>query len=149
MKINEIMQYLPHRYPFLLIDRVIEVNQAEGAITAQKNVTINEPFFNGHFPGSPIMPGVLVVEAMAQAGGILGLKLLEAEGRDIKNCVIFFMTIDKTKFRVPVVPGDTVIFKVQMTKRKGHICQLEARAYVDDELVCESSLKAMIKADAG
>lgn len=145
MNVTEIMQYLPHRYPFLLIDRVLDIDLEGQKITAMKNVTFNEPFFQGHFPGHPIMPGVMIVEAMAQVGGILGLKLLQHEGHSTDNCLIYFMTVDKTKFRVPVVPGDTLTFKIHMTRRKGAICQLEAQAFVDDEMVCESQLKAMIK----
>ena len=142
LDINEIMKTLPHRYPFLLVDRVkeLEVNKR---IVAIKNVTINEPFFPGHFPGHPIMPGVLIIEAMAQVGGILAYKSQpETEGK-----VVYFMGIDKAKFRRPVVPGDTLEFVLEVIKQRRNIWVFKAEAFVDGERAAEAEIKATI-ADA-
>ncbi len=144
LDINKIQEYLPHRYPFLLIDRVLEIKSGE-KITAIKNVTMNEWFFQGHFPGNPVMPGVLIVEAMAQAGGILVLEQLqEARGK-----VIYFMTIDAVKFRKPVVPGDTLRLEVTPIKLKGSIAKLHGDAYVGDEKVAEADMMAMLGENKG
>lgn len=137
--INEIMRHLPHRYPFLLIDRIEELEVGE-KIVALKNVTINEPFFQGHFPGHPIMPGVLIVEAMAQAGGILAFKS-EPEAEDK---LVFFMGIDKAKFRKPVLPGDQVRLTLQVIKRRRAIWSFKGEAFVDGKLVAEAELLATI-----
>jgi len=109
-----------------------------------KNVTINEPFFQGHFPGHPIMPGVLLLEAMAQTGGVLAMRSAEAEGIDIKEKVIYFMTIDKVKFRKPVVPGDQVRFELDLIKSRANIRGYKAQALVDGAVVAEAELMAMI-----
>lgn len=141
--INEIQEILPHRYPFLLIDRIIEM-EANKRIVGIKNVTINEPFFQGHFPGHPIMPGVLLLEAMAQTGGVLALRSAAEVGIDIKNKVIYFMTIDKAKFRKPVVPGDQVRFELDQIKDRGNIKSYKATALVEGTVVAEAELMAMI-----
>jgi beta-hydroxyacyl-ACP dehydratase FabZ len=137
--INEIMTYLPHRYPFLLIDRIVEFEENKRAVGI-KNVTINEPFFQGHFPGHPIMPGVLLIEAMAQAGGVLALK----SDPDPSTKVIYFMSIDKAKFRKPVIPGDQVRFELDLIKTRGAIRSLKAVAIVDGAVVAEAEMMAMI-----
>ena len=140
MDILEIQKMLPHRYPFLLIDRVLEIKEGE-SITAIKNVSINEHYFQGHFPGQPVMPGVLQVEAMAQAGGIMAMS---AMGGDAADKVMYFMSIDKVKFRKPVVPGDQLIIKVVMTKLKGKIATLHGDCFVGEKKVCEADMMAMI-----
>jgi UDP-3-O-[3-hydroxymyristoyl] N-acetylglucosamine deacetylase/3-hydroxyacyl-[acyl-carrier-protein] dehydratase len=137
--INEIMTYLPHRYPFLLIDRILEFEENK-RVVGIKNVTINEPFFQGHFPGHPIMPGVLLIEAMAQTGGVLALK----SDPDPASKVIYFMSIDKAKFRKPVVPGDQVRFELDLIKVRGNIKSLKAVAKVDGAVVAEAEMMAMI-----
>ena len=142
LDINEIMKTLPHRYPFLLVDRVKEL-ELNKRIVAIKNVTINEPFFQGHFPGHPIMPGVLIIEAMAQVGGILAYKSEpETEGK-----VVYFMGIDKAKFRRPVVPGDTLEFVLEVIKQRRNIWVFKAEAFVDGERAAEAEIKATL-ADA-
>lgn len=141
--IARIMDYLPHRYPFLLVDRVLEI-EAHRRIRAVKNVTINEPFFNGHFPGFPVMPGVLIVEALAQAGGLLVLHSEDMElGHDLSRKV-FFMGIDKARFRRPVVPGDVLRLEVSTTQRRGKIWKSHGAALVDDKLVAEADMMASI-----
>jgi 3-hydroxyacyl-[acyl-carrier-protein] dehydratase len=137
--ITEIMQILPHRYPFLLIDRVVELVRMQ-RIVAIKNVTINEPFFQGHFPTYPIMPGVLMVEAMAQAGG--ALLLTEVPDRDDKLMV--FTGIDQAKFRAPVVPGDQVRIEVEVLKWRSRGATMRGNAYVDGKLVCEAEIKCQL-----
>ena len=139
--ITEIINTLPHRYPFLLVDRILEFEKNK-RIVGLKNVTINEPFFQGHFPGHPIMPGVLLLEAMAQTGGVLAFKSGPVE--DIQNKLIYFMSIDKAKFRKPVVPGDQVRFELEVIKRRGNIMGLKAEAKVDGAVVAEAELMAMI-----
>jgi beta-hydroxyacyl-ACP dehydratase FabZ len=141
--INQIMETLPHRYPFLLVDRILELETGK-RVVGIKNVTINEPFFQGHFPGHPIMPGVLLLEAMAQTGGVLAMRSAEAEGIDIKNKVIYFMTIDKVKFRKPVLPGDQVRFELDLIKARSNIRGFKALAFVDGAVVAEAELMAMI-----
>ena len=128
---------LPHRYPFLLIDKIIEMN--EKSIVGIKNVTYNEPFFTGHFPGNPVMPGVLQVEAMAQTGGILALNT----GEDPASYDTYFLKIDKVKFRQKVVPGDTIIFKLELMSpiRRG-ICEMRGTAFVGENIVTEAELFA-------
>jgi UDP-3-O-[3-hydroxymyristoyl] N-acetylglucosamine deacetylase/3-hydroxyacyl-[acyl-carrier-protein] dehydratase len=133
LDINVIQKILPHRYPFLLVDRIIECS--EKRIVALKNVTINEPFFQGHFPGNPIMPGVLIIEAMAQAGGIGALNMKDNLGK-----LAYFLTIDKAKFRKPVVPGDQLVIEVDMSKSKLSVMQVHAVAKVKDALVAEADL---------
>jgi 3-hydroxyacyl-[acyl-carrier-protein] dehydratase len=139
LDINEIMQILPHRYPFLLIDRVVELVRMQ-RIVAIKNVTINEPFFQGHFPTYPIMPGVLMVEAMAQAGG--ALLLTEVPDRDDK--LVLFTGIDGAKFRAPVVPGDQVRIEVEVLKWRSRGATMRGNAYVDSKLVCEAEIKCQL-----
>jgi 3-hydroxyacyl-[acyl-carrier-protein] dehydratase len=138
-EINEIMSLLPHRYPFLLIDRVLEF-EPEKRIVAIKNVTINEPFFTGHFPGKPIMPGVLIVEAMAQAGGVLAFKSFPSVQGNV-----FFMGIDNARFRKPVVPGDQLKMVVEVAKHRREIWIFEGAAFVDDQKVAEARLMATLQ----
>jgi beta-hydroxyacyl-ACP dehydratase FabZ len=134
--IREILAMMPHRYPFLLIDRVLELD--ESSIRAIKNVTINEPFFAGHFPQRPVMPGVLVVEAMAQAGGFLLLTRVPEDERSGK--LIYFTGIDGCRFRRPVVPGDQLVFEVELVAVRSAFAKIHGRALVDGELVCEADL---------
>jgi beta-hydroxyacyl-ACP dehydratase FabZ len=141
--IEEILHYLPHRYPFLLVDRIRDWEPGT-RITAVKNVTFNEPFFQGHFPGFPIMPGVLIVEAMVQAGGLLACK---SEPEATKDKHVYFMGIDKARFRRPVQPGDQLRMEVEVTKHRGKVWQFEGAAYVDDERVADAQLMATITAD--
>jgi UDP-3-O-[3-hydroxymyristoyl] N-acetylglucosamine deacetylase/3-hydroxyacyl-[acyl-carrier-protein] dehydratase len=137
--INAIQKILPHRYPFLLIDKIVEFKLDE-KIVSIKNVTMNEPFFQGHFPGNPIMPGVLILEAMAQTGGIMMLN----GNNNISESVVYFMGIDKARFRKPVLPGDTLVIEATVTNRPRNVCQFDAKAFVRGELVCEASLMATI-----
>ncbi|MBC8199072.1 MAG: 3-hydroxyacyl-ACP dehydratase FabZ [Desulfobacterales bacterium] len=132
------MDFLPHRYPFIMIDRILEIVPDE-KIAALKNVTINEPFFQGHFPGTPIMPGVLIVEAMAQAGGVLASASLPKEKQ---GALIYFMGIDKVKFRKPVVPGDQLVIEVQILKQRLKAIKMSAIATVDKKIVAEAELMA-------
>ncbi|MBI2409089.1 MAG: bifunctional UDP-3-O-[3-hydroxymyristoyl] N-acetylglucosamine deacetylase/3-hydroxyacyl-ACP dehydratase [Gemmatimonadetes bacterium] len=137
--IEDIMKVLPHRYPFLLVDRVLELD--EKRIVGIKNVTINEPFFQGHFPGHPIMPGVLIVEAMAQVGGMLLMGTVE----DPDKKVVYFMSLDNVKFRKPVRPGDQLRFELEMKQVRGMICRMQGLAKVDGEVVCEADMAAMVR----
>lgn len=139
LDINEIMRLLPHRFPFLLIDRVLEIKRTE-RIVAIKNVTINEPFFAGHFPGTPVMPGVLIVEAMAQAGGVL--LLTEVESRDSK--LLLFTGIERAKFRRPVVPGDQLRIEVNVTAWRGNAGRMEGMAYVGDKRAAEAIISCRL-----
>lgn len=135
--IREICSLLPHRYPFLLVDRILEIEEKVRAIGI-KNVTINEPFFQGHFPGNPVMPGVLMVEAMAQVAGILAFKS-GAVGK-----AVYFMSIDNVKFRKPVVPGDQLRFEVDVTHMRGKVWKFAGHAFVGDKLVSEAEFTAMV-----
>jgi beta-hydroxyacyl-ACP dehydratase FabZ len=139
--IQEIMETLPHRYPFLLVDRIVELEMGK-RVVGIKNVTMNEPFFQGHFPGHPIMPGVLLLEAMAQTGGVLAMKSVPEE--QVKNKVIYFMSIDKAKFRKPVIPGDQVRFELEVIKHRSTIMGFAAKALVDGAVVAEAEMMAMI-----
>ena len=139
--IQEIMNTLPHRYPFLLVDKIIEMDIGK-RVVGIKNVTINEPFFQGHFPGQPIMPGVLILEAMAQVAGVMSLKTVPPD--QVKNKVIFFMTIDKAKFRKPVVPGDQIRFELDVLKMRSNIMNFKGQAIVDGTVVAEAEMMAMI-----
>ena len=142
--VNEIQKILPHRYPFLLIDRVVSL-EAKESIVAYKNVTIAEHVFQGHFPGHPIYPGVMIIEGMAQAGGVLAFKSMSSEDQEgTSDKVVYFMSIDKAKFRNPVVPGDKLEYRLKVVKNRGAIWVLDSEAYVDEKLVAEAELKAMI-----
>lgn len=144
MDIHIIKKILPHRYPMLLVDRVNHLN-AGGEIEAYKNVTINEEVFLGHFPKQPIYPGVMIIEGMAQAGGLLAFVSMYGEDyQKAEEKIVYFMTIDRVKFRTPVVPGDRLVYRVSVIKNKGAVWQLDAKAYVDEKLVAEAELKAMI-----
>ena len=140
MGIEEILKVLPHRYPMLLVDRILEVHGTE-RIVGIKNVTINEPFFQGHFPGHPIMPGVLIIEAMAQVGGMLLLGTVEQP--DTK--VVYFMSLDNVKWRRPVKPGDQIRFELEVVQLRGRICRMNGVAKVDGELVAEAQMTAMVR----
>lgn len=139
VKIDDIMKYLPHRYPLLLVDRVLDY-VPEKSIRALKNVTVNEPHFTGHFPDFPVMPGVLIVEAMAQVGGILAFMSAPQD----QEFLVFFTGIDDVRFRKPVRPGDQLIFELNCLRRRGYIWRFKAEAYVDGELVCEGVLMATL-----
>jgi UDP-3-O-[3-hydroxymyristoyl] N-acetylglucosamine deacetylase/3-hydroxyacyl-[acyl-carrier-protein] dehydratase len=134
-----ILELLPHRYPFLLVDRILEV-VGDTRIVGLKNVTLNEPFFPGHFPGHPIMPGVLIVEAMAQTGGVLLLDKIE----DPQSKVVYFMSLDGVKFRRPVVPGDQLLMEVEVLQNRGRTVRLKGMAYVGDQLAAEAEMMARI-----
>lgn len=136
--IKEIMSVLPHRYPFLLIDKITALDKGKSAVGI-KNVTVNEPFFQGHFPGHPIMPGVLIIEAMAQVGGVLAFK-----SADVSNKVVYFMGIDGARFRKPVMPGDTLELALTVTKCRGAIWAFKGEARVAGTLVAEAELMATI-----
>jgi 3-hydroxyacyl-[acyl-carrier-protein] dehydratase len=136
--ILKIMETIPHRYPFLMLDRVLEMTA--DSVVGLKNVTINEPFFQGHFPGEPIMPGVMIIEAMAQAGAVLGLSLLQ----HLKGNSVYFMGMDKVRFRKPVRPGDQLLIKAQLMKQKGTIFKIKAEAFVEGQLVAEAELLATL-----
>lgn len=138
MDINEIRQLLPHRYPFLLVDRVAALDLEQNTINAYKNVSINEPFFNGHFPQHPIMPGVLIIEAMAQAAGVLGFKMMDASPED--GTLYFFVGSDKLRFRHPVVPGDRLDLQARFISSKRGIWKFACQATVGDKLVCSAEI---------
>jgi UDP-3-O-[3-hydroxymyristoyl] N-acetylglucosamine deacetylase / 3-hydroxyacyl-[acyl-carrier-protein] dehydratase len=140
MDIERILQVLPHRYPFLLVDRILEI-QGRERIVGLKNVTINEPFFQGHFPGHPIMPGVLIVESMAQVGGLL----LLGQVADPEQTVVYFTSLDNVKFRRPVKPGDQLRLEVDMVQLRGRMCKIHGIARVDGEIVCEADMGAMVR----
>lgn len=147
MDVSFIKKILPHRYPILLVDRVIEI-EANQRIKAYKNVSINEEIFLGHFPQKPIFPGVMIVEGMAQAGGILAfVSMFGTDFALAEKKIVYFMTIDRVKFRSPVVPGDRLEYQVEVIRQKGNVWQLQAYAFVDEKLVAEAELKAMV-ADA-
>jgi 3-hydroxyacyl-[acyl-carrier-protein] dehydratase len=140
--VSEIMRYLPHRYPFLLVDRVTEVSKTGGK--GFKNVTINEEFFQGHFPGKPIMPAVLIVEGMAQCAGFIALKIQENAEGNFKDKIILFMMIDKAKFRRPVSPGDRLDYEIEIIKLSPRLARFKGYARVNDEMVAEAELTAML-----
>ncbi len=139
MDITEILNVLPHRYPLLLVDRIIEMDPPN-RIVGIKNVTINEPFFQGHFPGHPIMPGVLLIESMAQVGGMLLMGSVE----EPENKVVYFMSLDKVKFRRPVTPGDQVRFELEMLQFRGRRCKMRGEGFVDGKKVVEGEMMAQI-----
>jgi 3-hydroxyacyl-[acyl-carrier-protein] dehydratase len=143
MDVMEIQEIIPHRYPFLLVDRITEVIKNE-SLKGYKNVSISENIFQGHFPGHPIYPGVMILEGMAQAGGILAFKSMDMTKEEAATKVVYFMSIDKAKFRAPVKPGDQLEYRISVIKHKGSIWMLKGEAYVDDKMVSEAELKAMI-----
>jgi beta-hydroxyacyl-ACP dehydratase FabZ len=145
MEIEQILEILPHRYPFLLVDRILEIESKVRAV-GLKNVSVNEPFFQGHFPGRPIMPGVLILEAMAQVGGILLLH----DFPDRKSKLIYFTGIEKAKFRRPVVPGDQLHMEVEILKLRSWTCKMRAVARVEGQLAAEAEiLSAMVDRESG
>ncbi|MEL6435831.1 MAG: 3-hydroxyacyl-ACP dehydratase FabZ [Pseudomonadota bacterium] len=140
--LQEILQLLPHRYPFLLVDRIVDID-GDTSATGIKNVTFNEPHFQGHFPGQPVMPGVLIIEGMAQTAGAIGVRNLGAEAPPL----VYFMTIDKAKFRKPVVPGDVLKYHVKLIKKRNSICKYECYATVDGQKVAEAEVQAMLSVE--
>jgi UDP-3-O-[3-hydroxymyristoyl] N-acetylglucosamine deacetylase/3-hydroxyacyl-[acyl-carrier-protein] dehydratase len=138
---QQILQYLPHRYPMLLVDRVIDFESGK-RIVGVKNVTINEPFFQGHYPGHPIMPGVLIIEAMAQVGGLLLMDTID----NPDDKVVYFMSLDNVKWRRPVRPGDQLVFELALVQLRGSVCKLRGEGFVDGNLVAEADLMARIMA---
>ncbi len=136
---TEIQALLPHRYPFLLVDRIKEF-EPHKRIVGIKNVTVNEPFFQGHFPGRPVMPGVLIIEAMAQVAGVLAFK----SGGAVGKTVMYLTGIDEAKFRRPVVPGDQLRFEIEVLKKRPPFWKMQGKAYVDNEMVCEAVVTAMV-----
>ncbi|MDP3846585.1 MAG: 3-hydroxyacyl-ACP dehydratase FabZ [Pseudomonas sp.] len=138
MDINQIREYLPHRYPFLLVDRVVDLDLDAKQIRAYKNVSINEPFFTGHFPQFPIMPGVLIIEAMAQAAGILGFKMMGIKPDD--GVLYYFVGSDKLRFRQPVVPGDQLVLEATFISCKRSIWKFACKATVDGKSVCSAEI---------
>lgn len=139
LTIDQIQKIMPHRYPFLLVDRILSIEPGR-SVVGIKNVTINEPFFVGHFPSGPIMPAVLIIEAMAQVGGVMLLSMVEEP--DTK--LVYFMGIDKAKFRKPVVPGDQLRFELEMLKMRAKTCKMKGKAFVDDKLVAEAELTSVV-----
>lgn len=137
MEVERILELLPHRYPFLLVDRVLEV-QGTQKIVGLKNVTFNEPFFQGHFPGHPVMPGVLIIEAMAQTGGLLLMEQIP----DRASKVVYFMALDNVKFRKPVVPGDQLRMEVEMLQFRGKVARMKGVALVDGKVAAEAEMLA-------
>jgi UDP-3-O-[3-hydroxymyristoyl] N-acetylglucosamine deacetylase/3-hydroxyacyl-[acyl-carrier-protein] dehydratase len=142
MDVRQILDVIPHRYPFLLVDRIVEMDVTARKIVGLKNVTFNEPFFQGHFPGHPVMPGVLIIEAMAQCGGMLLMSLVPAQDHDRK--VVYFMSLDAVKFRRPVVPGDQLRLELEMLKFGGRTCRMRGQARVDGSVVCEAEMMAAV-----
>jgi beta-hydroxyacyl-ACP dehydratase FabZ len=141
LDIQAIMQHIPHRYPFLLVDRVLELERNK-RVVALKNVTMNEPFFQGHFPGTPIMPGVLILEAMAQTSGVLAIASMDKVG---KKVLMYFMGLDQVKFRKMVVPGDQLIMELEVLKQRAKVMKLAGTAKVDGQVVAEAQLMATIE----
>jgi 3-hydroxyacyl-[acyl-carrier-protein] dehydratase len=138
--VNRIMEMIPHRYPILLVDRILELEPGVGA-TALKNVTINEPHFLGHFPSFPVMPGVLIIEAMAQTAAIV---VVEALGAEAEGKVVYFMTIDNARFRKPVTPGDSLHIKVSKVQSRGPVWKFSGKAMVGETVCAEATFSAMI-----
>jgi 3-hydroxyacyl-[acyl-carrier-protein] dehydratase len=137
LDINEIREYLPHRYPMLLVDRVVELTLGE-SIVAYKNLTVNETIFQGHFPDHPVFPGVLIIEAMAQAAGILGFKTMDNKPED--GSMYYFVGVDKVRFRRPVIPGDRLDLKAAIISERRGIWKFDCSAEVEGELVCEATI---------
>lgn len=142
MDVLKIQRFIPHRFPFLLVDRVLSVT--DNTITALKNVSMNEPFFQGHFPEAPVMPGVLIVEALAQAAGVFMGYHLEQSGQSMEDKLMFFMSIDQVKFRQIVAPGDQIMLEVSLMQKRGNIAKFEARAKVDNKITTEANFMAML-----
>ena len=140
---EDIMRILPHRYPFLLVDRITELEPGK-RVVGIKNVSINEPFFQGHFPGNPIMPGVLIVEAMAQVGGVLARLSIPGATENEKEDAVLFMSMDKVKFRKPVIPGDQLILELKPLRTGSRVWKMAGKAFVEDNLVAEAELTATI-----
>ncbi len=140
---QDIIKLLPHRYPFLLVDRIIEIELGK-RVVGLKNVTANEPFFQGHFPGNPIMPGVLITEAMAQVGGVLARLTLSGPAEKENTDSVLFMSMDKVKYRKPVVPGDQLRFEVQALRTGSRVWKMAGKAFVDRDLVAEAELVATV-----
>jgi 3-hydroxyacyl-[acyl-carrier-protein] dehydratase len=138
--VNRIMEMIPHRYPILMVDRILSITPGESAV-ALKNVTMNEPHFAGHFPGFPVMPGVLIIEAMAQTAALV---VVEAMGDEAKGKVVFFMSIEEAKFRKPVVPGDSMHIHVEKVQARGPVWKFSGKAMVGDKLCAEAVFSAMI-----
>jgi len=141
--IAEIMKLLPHRYPFLMVDRIIDIDGDDSAIGI-KNVTVNEPFFQGHFPAFPVMPGVLLIEGMAQTAGALCVHNMR---ESYQPELVYFMTIDRARFRRPVVPGDQLHYHVKKIRNRGKVWRFRCEAYVEDQLVCQAEVSAMVTVD--
>ena len=139
LDINAIMKLLPHRYPFLLVDRIVELEEGK-RVVGIKNVTLNEPFFPGHFPGHPVMPGVLILEAMAQTGGVL----LLSTSPDAQGKLIYFMAIDGAKFRKPVLPGDQLKMELTVLKMREKVAKMSGKAFVDGQLAAEGEFTCMV-----
>ncbi len=144
--VNGIMKRIPHRYPFLMIEKVIDIVRGESC-TGVKNVSVNEPFFQGHFPGHPIMPGVLIVEAMAQTAATLVVDSIK--GVDAGTHVVYFMSVEDARFRKPVLPGDQLHIKVKKERNRGTVWKFRGEAFVDDGLVAEATFTAMLVPDEG
>ena len=140
LDINRIKELIPHRYPFLMIDRVIDIVRDESAVGI-KNVTVNEPFFLGHFPSRPIMPGVLIVEAMAQTAAVL---VMDSLGRNAEGRLVYLLSVDQARFRKPITPGDTIHVHVKRQQRRGRVWKFRGRARVDGTLMAEATCSAMI-----
>lgn len=138
--INDIMSMIPHRYPILLVDRLLEFTPGESAV-GLKNVTMNEPHFNGHFPGAPVMPGVLIIEAMAQTAALMVVKTL---GEEAMGKLVYFMTIEGAKFRKPVTPGDSIHIHINKVQSRGPVWKFKGKAMVDDKVYAEATFSAMI-----
>lgn len=140
--ITEIMDFLPHRYPFLLVDRVVEMNGEQSGVGI-KNVTASEPWFTGHFPENPVFPGVLIIEAIAQVSAILVLQHAKDSGSPIETKLIYFMTVDKVRFRHPVTPGDQMRIQVTQIRRRGMAYKFKGEVYVDGQLMAEGEIMAV------
>ena len=140
--ITEIMDFLPHRYPFLLVDRVVEMNGEQSGVGI-KNVTASEPWFTGHFPENPVFPGVLIIEAIAQVSAILVLQHAKDSGNPIETKLIYFMTVDKVRFRHPVKPGDQMRIQVTQIRRRGMAYKFKGEVYVDGQLMAEGEIMAV------
>jgi len=147
IEIDEIRKILPHDYPFLLVDRIIEFEK-DKRIVALKNLTYNEPFFQGHFPSRPVFPGVLLIEALAQTGGLLVFKSIEKKSNELGNALVYFMGVDKFRFRAPAIPGDSIRLEANIIKRHGDVWKLAVRATVEGKRIGEGEIMAKLVVDA-